>query len=120
MNKYKFRFWSPQAKAFVQCYRYSGLVDELFEQDDMLIPSQFIGVLDKNMREIYEGDVVKFSKLDWTGDELGEVRYVTDYCAYYIKDYPIMNLNLETLEIVGTIFGDYIWDESGENLVKYL
>ena len=39
MRTIKFRFWNPPGKAFVQQYKYKGLVDELFEQDSILIPS---------------------------------------------------------------------------------
>lgn len=56
----KFRFWSPHGKSFVEQYKYSGLVDELFEQDDMLIPCQFTGLQDIKGNDLYEGDIVKF------------------------------------------------------------
>jgi uncharacterized protein YkuJ len=103
MNKNKFRIWSRSGKSF---------------QDLDLSQShqQFIGILDRNMREIYERDVVKFFTLN--GEEIGEVRYSTDSCAYYINDYPIMNLDFASLEIVGNMVEDYMWDESGERLVK--
>jgi hypothetical protein len=104
MNKNKFRIWSRSGKSFQ-------------EVDLTQIHHQFIGILDKNMREIYERDVVKFFTLN--GEELGEVRYSTDSCAYYINDYPIMNLDLASLEIVGNMVEDYMWDVSGEKLVKY-
>ena len=78
---------------------------------------RFIGILDRNLKEIYERDVVKFFTLN--GEELGEVRYSADSCAYYINDYPIMNLDLASLEIVGNMVEDYMWHESGERLVKY-
>ena len=103
MNKNKFRIWNQKLKQF---------------QETHLLQSQqqFIGILDKNMREIYERDVVKFFTYD--GEELGEVVYSTDSCAYYINDYPIMNISLESLEVVGNMLEDYMWDESGEKLVK--
>ena len=104
MNKNKFRIWNHKHKHFQ-------------EMDLPQSQQQFIGILDRNMREIYEKDVVKFFTLN--GEELGEVVYSTDSCAYYINDYPIMNLNLNSLEVIGNMVEDYMWDESGERLVKY-
>ena len=104
MNKNKFRIWNHKDKRFAEM-----VISNSYHQ--------FIGILDRNMREIYERDVVKFFTLN--GEELGEVIYCTDSCAYYINDYPIMNLNLASLEIVGNMVEDYMWDESGEKLVKY-
>ena len=103
MNKNKFRIWNHKHKQFQ-------------EMDLPQSQQQFIGILDCNMREIYERDVVKFFTFD--GEEIGEVVYSADSCAYYINDYPIMNLNLDSLEIVGNMIEDYMWNESGEKLVK--
>ena len=121
MNKNKFKFWNPQGQAFVTNYRYNGeLVDGFFEQDEFLTPQQFIGILDSNMKEVYEGDVVKFV---YSSNEykLGVIIYMNDYCAYaihYDNGYvPIMNIAIDSLEIVGNIMKDYIWNEKGE-LVK--
>jgi len=120
MNKNKFRFWNPQAKAFVKNYKYNGLVDELFEPDPFLIPQQFLGILDSNMKEIYEGDVVLFV---YSSNEckLGVIEYMDSYCAYVIQYdnsfVPIMSVAMDSLEIVGNIMKDYIWNEDGE-LVK--
>ena len=123
MNKNKFRFWNPQAKAFVQDYRYSGLVDELFKQDDLLKPSQFIGILDKKLKEIYEGDVVsyKFLRHEHEVEEsFGEV-YFEDGCFMFDRSYMFCavdaNFRLESLEIIGNMYGDYMYDETGK-LVK--
>lgn len=117
MNKNKYRFWNPQAEGFVTNYKYNGLVSELFEPDPCLDPQQFIGILDSNMKEIYEGDVVKFV---YSSNEhkLGVIRYIDDYCAYVI-DYDngyvlIPHIAISSLEIVGNIMKDYIWNESGE------
>lgn len=54
----KFRFWNPPGKAFVEKYKYSGAVDELFDHDDMLIPSQFTGLQDINNIDVYENDII--------------------------------------------------------------
>jgi hypothetical protein len=123
MNKNKFRFWNPHARGFVQNYRYRGLVDELFEQDDMLIPSQFTGILDKNMKEIYEGDVVSYKFLRYeheVEESFGEV-YFEDGCFMFDRSYMFCavdaNFRLESLEIIGNMYGDYMYDETGK-LVK--
>jgi hypothetical protein len=122
MNKNKFKFWSPQGQAFVTNYRYNGeLVDGFFEEDEFLKPKQFLGIYDKNMKEVYEDDVVKFV---YSSNEykLGVINYMADYCAYvihYDNGYvPIMNIAIDSLEIVGNIMKDYIWNEEGE-LIKY-
>jgi uncharacterized phage protein (TIGR01671 family) len=118
MNKNKFRFWNPQTKLFVTNYNYNGPVDELFEPDEFLKPQQFIGILDKNMKEIYEGDVVK-GIYGLEGLEImGEVQYSRDSCAYVVDwYYEISNISLDSLEIIGNIIKDYIYNLDGD-LVK--
>ena len=119
MNKNKFRFWCNAGKAFVQNYKYNGLVDELFDPRDVILTSQqFVGILDKNMKEIYEGDVVK-GIYGLEGLEIiGEVQYSCDKCAYVVDwHYEISNIEFDSLEIVGNIMMDYMYDESGK-LVK--
>ena len=121
MNKNKFRFWCNAGKAFVQNYKYNGLVDELFDPRDVIITSQqFVGILDTNMKEIYEGDVVK-GIYGLEGFEIiGEVQYSYDKCAYVVDwHYEISNIEIDSLEIVGNIMMDYMYDESGK-LVKQL
>lgn len=66
----KFKFWSPQAEAFVENYKYNGLVDELFEQDNFLIPCQFTGLQDIKGTDLFEGDVVKFHE-----DKIGYIDF---------------------------------------------
>jgi uncharacterized phage protein (TIGR01671 family) len=118
MNKNKFRFWNPQTRAFVQNYKYNGFVDELFEPDEFLIPQQFLGILDKNMKEIFEGDVIT-GKYGSGGIYLiGEVKYSCDLCSYVVDWYHQISIfEVDSLEIVGNMVEDYMYDESGE-LVK--
>jgi len=120
-NKNKFRFWNPQAKAFVTNYKYNGYVDELFEPDEFLIPQQCIGILDSNMKEIYEDDVVRFKK--GTKENIGIVRYFNSYCSYVVEveeGYDLFaDISFDSVEIVGNMIEDYMYDENGE-LVKKL
>ena len=122
MNKNKFRFWNPQTRSFVTNYKYNGFVDELFEPDEFLKPQQFLGILDKNMKEIYEGDVVNFDYFNGDKTATGVVQYNNSYCAYVVDSdigtIPIMYISLDSLEIIGNMVEDYTWNERGEKLVK--
>jgi hypothetical protein len=115
MNNKKFRFWNPQTRSFVQNYNYNGAVDELFEPDEFLIPQQFLGILDKNMKEIYEEDVIKGIYGSEGLEIMGEVIYSYDLCCYVVDwHYEISNIAFDSLEIVGNMIEDYMYDESGE------
>ena len=121
-NKNKFRFWNPQTKIFVTNYNYNGPVDELFEPDEFLKPQQFLGILDKNMKEIYEGDVVNFDYFNGDKTATGVVQYNNSYCAYVVDSdigtISIMYISLDSLEIIGNMVEDYMWNEEGTNLIK--
>ena len=120
-NKNKFRFWNPQTRSFVTNYKYNGVVDELFEPDEFLKPQQFLGILDKNMKEIYEGDVVNFDYFNGDKTATGVVQYNNSYCAYVVDSdigtISIMYISLDSLEIIGNIIKDYIYNSDGD-LVK--
>jgi hypothetical protein len=82
----KFRFWNPPGKSFVQLYKYSGYVDELFEQDSMLIPSQYTGLIDDFGNEIWEGDIIELKRKDREGLHKAEIQFVEGaYLAKFIK-----------------------------------
>lgn len=122
MNKNKFRFWNPQTKIFVTNYNYNGPVDELFEPDKFLKPQQFLGIFDKNMKEVFEGDVVSFDYFDGDKSAIGAVRYNNSSCAYEVDSnigaIAIMYISLDSLEIIGNIIKDYMWNEEGTELIK--
>ena len=121
-NKNKFRFWNPQTRSFVTNYKYNGFVDELFESDEFLKSQQFLGILDKNMKEIYEGDVINFDYLDGEKTATGVVQYNNSYCAYVIDSdigtIAIMNISLDSLEVIGNMVEDYTWNEQGTELIR--
>jgi YopX protein len=117
MNNKKFRIWDNIQKKF-----------EYFDiKDGNLFPSkfsyervyQFLGILDKNMKEVYEGDVIKGIYGYLKGIEvIGEVKYCYNLCAYVVDWHrEISNIQLDTLEILGNMKENYMYDECG-TLVK--
>jgi hypothetical protein len=129
MNNKKFRVWDKLEQRFIypdKGYQghYTLSLDGKFHNlqngsgGNEYDVQQFLGILDANMKEIYEGDVVK-GVYGLEGLKImGEVRYSYDLCAYVVDwHYRISNIQLDTLEIVGNMKEDYIYDESG-TLVK--
>ena len=100
MRTIKFRFWNPPGKAFVQQYKYSGYVDELFEQDSMLIPSQYTEMKDCNGKEIWEGDIIEFERPLTKKDS----KKYTAIIYYEDAAYLVM---AKTSDVEGTLA--YIW-----------
>jgi len=115
-RKIKFRFWCPAGRAFTRDYHYDGLVDELFDEkeNDVLIPQQFTGLIDKNGVEIYEGDLINFS-VNYTvclGDKdiidykNQEVYYDEETASFLFGDEEVSMLDRvmkETIEVVGNV-----------------
>jgi uncharacterized phage protein (TIGR01671 family) len=122
MDKNKFRFWNPQTRLFVTNYKYNGFVDELFEPDEFLKHQQYLGIFDKNMKEVYEGDVINFDYFDGEKTASGVVQYNNSYCAYVIDSdigtIAIMNISLDSLEVIGNMVEDYTWNEEGTELIR--
>jgi hypothetical protein len=120
MNNKKFRVWDNIQKKFEYFELGSITVpDRLLSQHSYPV-QQFLGILDSRMKEVYEGDVVK-GKYGLDGiDIIGEVKYSCDLCLYVVDwYYEICNTALDSLEVIGNMIEDYMYDEKGE-LVKQI
>jgi len=120
MNNKKFRIWDNEQKKF-EYFDLNNITvpDRLLSQHSCSV-QQFLGILDSRMKEVYEGDVVKGTYGLEEIDIIGEVIYSYDLCCYVVDWYhKISNIQFDTLEIVGNMIEDYMYDESGE-LVKQI
>jgi len=137
MRKLKFRAWSEEQKKLIQGYplgedQKNGFtvcgVSENGEQEttsDGLVLMQFTGLVDKNGKEIYEGDVLQKYITDYEHEDYQEfvdsgyetiepMKKITDVCSlehfrYWLKNesfgYEGEDLESpEDWEIIGNIY----------------
>lgn len=102
MRPIKFRAWINSRDAFVDVSQHYDIDSEgeLYQIDfKNIILMQFTGLLDKNGKEVYEGDVVKY--MDDEGEEgIQEVEY-WDLIGGFM---PLLNIHDCEFEVVGNIY----------------
>jgi hypothetical protein len=122
MDKNKFRVWHN--KKFEYFPLWNITVPEYSLMYETNVPQQFIGILDKNMQEIYEGDVVKYKWLlheHEIEETFGEV-YFEEGIFYFDRSMRWATNDtcfiLESLEIIGNMQENYVYNEQGHLILK--
>ena len=116
--KPKFRAWTEEGKAMyygVYPFKDDTLLlsydeiafDEVPASDFIL--TQSTGLLDKNGKEIFEGDIVRFTLTDgfnYVTNEDGVVTYRLGafYVVNDLTEYLISDINTNKVEVVGNIY----------------
>ena len=114
----EFRAWTEEGKAMYYgvypfkddtlLLSYDEIVfDEVPASDFILMQS--IGLLDKNGKEIFEGDIVRFTLTDgfnYVTNEDGVVTYRLGafYVVNDLTEYLISDINTNKVEVVGNIY----------------
>ena len=134
MRDFKFRVWSEQLKRWLTKEEwyidFDGNIKflDLFPEStsgpcgpiinrDLFIIQQYIGVLDKNEKQIYEGDIVEWDQdigefVSLWKKIRGVVEWNEDWCHFIVKTvdsndgYPIGVLSLTNYEIIGNLIED--------------
>jgi uncharacterized phage protein (TIGR01671 family) len=93
MRTIKFRYWATDRKQyyydikssmFLFLQGYTDTVMATLGGPKVIVPQQFTGILDSNGKEIYEGDILKFTPKYKTDSKfVGEVFYREDDGAFY-------------------------------------
>ena len=145
MRDIKFRCWDTENKEMLEVQEldyedsYNGqpmirttMYSDYFDTEDMIL-MQYTGLKDKNGKEIYEGDIVKF-KL-YKGEEekyfVGKVEYFgssfivdanndSDYHVYDLDGFGIdFKYNLEDCEVIGNVWEDSDLLNDNKNTESY-
>ena len=109
MREIRFRAWDKIDKTM--CISTSH-IETWFEMKNRYELMQFTGLLDKNGKEIYEGDIVLageediHAKVEWTGqNNLLGFCLVDKTSVFDIRDFAHRNLReYTTLQIIGNIY----------------
>jgi uncharacterized phage protein (TIGR01671 family) len=111
MRAIKFRAWNKNLDIFVNPAKYLSFYKDELNHNDWIIPLQFTGLLDKNDKEIYEGDIATIipnMELEetYTGEIVfGQGQFYLSGFQYdgYAKPTDFTE-QLSNLEIIGNLY----------------
>jgi hypothetical protein len=120
MRDLKFRAWDKECKEITEVFKiqtvprfigYTFANGEVFENRFDLI--QFTGLIDKNGRDIYEGDFLYFDVFDGLVTVTGTTQvYFADGCFRLNEHHPVADyIRNGTVEVVGNIYEGVNADE---------
>lgn len=104
MKTIKFRAWDKKEKKM--CIPHLSMFLEKnnnFSEDNNLVLMQFTGLLDKNGKEIFEGDIISFGQNSRRVNWVGAGFWLIDFCGNGIDIEPTFN-EIKNWKIIGNIY----------------
>lgn len=112
---FKFRVWDTHQKQFIDFgvgslrsdYTLNDIFEDNFNDGDRYTIQQFTGLTDKYGKDIYEGDILKFSlAFAFSGEysDLVEVKWNNKSGRWIVPMVTIDYFNSSYVEIVGNIY----------------
>ena len=120
MRDIKFRVWDNENKEMLEVQEldfeptfYGGRIairtdqyNDYFDTEDMIL-MQYTGLKDKNEKEIYEGDIIKYKDI-----QKGVVEYSEQYAQFILKETgsiadeceALGEFNIKVFEVIGNIY----------------
>ncbi len=125
MREIKFRAWDKLEKRIDEVVRldfkskYPVMVKGISFNEDMCVLMQFTGLLDKNGKEIYEGDIVRVWA--WLNEDEPETNEYKDYKVYYDDEYTAFMVDWEYDDVEEHSLGVAIsfWDNDRDLAVDW-
>ncbi len=118
MREIKFRAWDKNGQtmhdvglllighgATAYSYPQPGEEANVGTEDTNSMLMQFTGLKDKNGKEIYEGDIVRFIYNSTPQEErIGPVEWNEEYCSWWFGKLLIEPTPRKTMEVIGNIY----------------
>lgn len=126
MREIKFRAWNKRLKKLVSMEEFvfspcfiqadgkviicdPGNEEHNFEELEDYILMQYTGLKDKNGKEIYEGDIIKYKYEKSLRGDISKVEWQNEYAGFspfvdYDSDNQWSYINLESIEVISNIY----------------
>ena len=88
--------WNDKGKLEPFQYIKSGKLDPIYTPIENYIIQQFTGLLDKNNKEIYEGDILELKNEESYLDSYKHSKFIVKWNGYYLAFFENIQLNIKS------------------------